>query len=123
MQEVQKQALLKGAIWLTICTAKPGDPGYLKPEEAKQKLLKYHSQATAYLLDTDGRAAKDYYIAKTPQFVVLLWGKLAYNGMLGNLPDNVYVQQAIEHYWKGKWPNTLITTPYGCDLSYGNGKK
>jgi len=71
MQKLQKDAVAKGVVWLTICSSAPGKQGHMSATEAIEDCAKNGSAATAYLLDEDGKVGQLYGAKRTPEMYVI----------------------------------------------------
>ena len=110
MQKLQKYALAKGVIWLTIDSGAPGKEGYMTEAEATATIAKVGAHETAYILDPQGTLGQLYGAKATPHmFVIDTSGNLAYEGAIDDKPtadkedikgaDN-YVKDAIDACWQ-----------------------
>ncbi len=128
MQKLQKEAVDKGVVWLTICSSGPGKQGYLTPEEALKAVLENGSASTAYLIDKDGKVGRLYDAKRTPEmYVINKEGVLVYHGAIDDKksPDPAdisgaknHVMAAIEDLLSGKPVGTPKTEAYGCSIKY-----
>jgi peroxiredoxin len=128
MQKLQKEFVDKGVVWLSICSSAPGKQGNETPDAAKNGLAKFGSDATAYLVDEDGRVGKLYNAKTTPQmFVVNPEGILIYSGAMDDKPTpdpktvagaKNYVKAALDEATSGKSVSITSTKPYGCSVKY-----
>lgn len=86
------------------------------------------SNATAYLIDADGKAGKLFGAKTTPHmFVINPAGKLVYAGAIDDKRstnvDDVngavnYVSQSLDKLLAGEAVDNKITQPYGCSVKY-----
>lgn len=127
MQKLQKEYTSKGVIWLAVCSSAPGKQGNFDLNEIKIKMADYKTNMTAYLIDPEGTAGKLYNARTTPHmFVINPEGKLIYQGAIDDskstdvddVPENVYVKQALDEAMAGKKVSTSTTQPYGCSVKY-----
>ena len=128
MQKLQKEFVDKGVVWLSICSSAPGKQGNETPEAAKKGLAKFGSDASAYLVDQDGKVGKLYNARTTPQmFVVNPEGVLIYAGAIDDKPTlkpetvavaKNFVKAALNEATSGKPVSVPSTKPYGCSVKY-----
>jgi peroxiredoxin len=128
MQKLQKEFVDKGVVWLSICSSAPGKQGNETPEAAKKGLAKFGSDASAYLVDQDGKVGKLYDARTTPQmFVVNPEGVLIYAGAIDDKPTpkpetvavaKNFVKAALNEATSGKPVSVPSTKPYGCSVKY-----
>jgi peroxiredoxin len=130
MQQLQKTYGKKEVVWLTICSSGPGKQGYYEADAQKEKVAKSKSEATAYLIDSEGTVGKMYGAKTTPHmFVINPDGVLMYAGAIDDKPStktsdieaaNNYIQSCLEAALAGKDVETKTSTPYGCSVKYNN---
>lgn len=128
MQNLQKEAVADGVVWLAICSSAPGKQGNEKPGDGKKLTEQQGSNATAYLTDEDGAVGKLYNAKTTPEmFVIDKAGTLVYMGAIDDKPtpkaDSIegatnYVKAALADVKAGKPVATTTTKPYGCSVKY-----
>ena len=128
MQKLQKEFVDKGVVWLSICSSAPGKQGNETPDAAKKGLAKFGSDASAYLVDEDGKVGKLYNARTTPQmFVVNPEGVLIYAGAIDDKPTpkpetvavaKNFVKAALNEATSGKPVSVPSTKPYGCSVKY-----
>ena len=128
MQKLQKEALDKGVVWLTICSSAPGKPGYQTPAEAAAACTKNGSAATAYLIDDTGSTGRLYGAKRTPEmFVIDPKGLLVYHGAIDDKrstnPADIagaknFVSAAMDETLAGKPVTVPKTEAYGCGIKY-----
>jgi peroxiredoxin len=117
MQDAQKAAEAKGAVWFTVGT------GHSKTDWAK-RLADTGATPTAVLPDADASIAKAFGAKTTPHmFVIGPDGKVIYEGAPDDGGDNAkeaknYVLTAIEEAQAGKPVSKPDTKPYGCGVHY-----
>lgn len=129
MQALQKKHTVDGAVWLTVLSSAPGSQGYLTAEEAKKLVEQRKSNATAFLLDPDGKVGKDLYDARTTphMYVIDKVGNLVYKGAIDDQPSanpktlekaKNYVTAAMTDIKEGRTVATATSEPYGCSVKY-----
>lgn len=134
MQKLQKEETEKGVIWLSIDSSHPpigsgeAGQGYLTPEAAKAMAKDKYADATALLLDPDGRVGRMYDAKTTPDmFIINPEGKLVYSGAIDSIPSadpadlakaENYVRTGLEEAMAGKSVKTASTKSYGCGVKY-----
>ena len=128
MQKLQKEFVDKGVVWLSICSSAPGKQGNETPDAAKKGLDQYGSDASAYLVDEEGKVGKLYNARTTPQmFVVNPEGVLIYAGAIDDKPTlkpetvavaKNFVKAALNEATSGKPVSVPSTKPYGCSVKY-----
>lgn len=128
MQQFQKEALAKGAVWLTINSSAEGKPGHIAQGDAAQAAKTAGLNSTALLLDPKGTVGREYGARTTPHmFVVDPKGTLAYAGAIDDTPSTSagdiasaenHVMSAIDAIAQGKAVSPASTEPYGCSVKY-----
>jgi peroxiredoxin len=128
MQKVQKMAKEKGVVWLTIDSSAPGKEGYLSGEDAKKARAGNYAEASALLLDPEGKVGKLYGAKATPHmFIIDPQGKLVYAGAIDSIKsasvDDIpkatnYVKVGLEEAMAGKPLSTPTSQAYGCSVKY-----
>lgn len=128
MQNLQKELTGKDVVWLSICSSAPGKQGYLAPADVSAAVAKEGSNATAYLLDSDGAVGKLYEARTTPEmYIIDPQGNLIYSGAIDDKasPDAAtlegatnYVKVAIDEALSGKPVSKTTTKSYGCSVKY-----
>ncbi len=128
MQKLQKKWTGDGVVWLTICSSAPGKQGYNDAAGAVKAVKQEGSNATAYLLDSDGEVGRAYGAKATPHlYVIAPDGKLIYQGAIDSIrsvkasdipkADN-YVDMALTSAKAGKAVAKDTTQAYGCSVKY-----
>lgn len=129
MQDTQKFAEDKGAVWISVNSSAEGKEGYLADDAAvKAYLTETGATPTAYVLDHDGSIGKYFGATNTPQMVVVdTKGTVAYTGAIDSIrsadPQDIegatnYVKDAVTAVAEGKVPAEPVTQPYGCSVKY-----
>jgi peroxiredoxin len=128
MPALQKSAVERGVVWLSVSSSAPGKQGHYTGEEADRLSEEKASAATAVLLDPQGTVGRLYGAKTTPHmFVIDPQGVLRYAGAIDSIPtadradvakaDN-HVAAALESVLGGKPVETKVTQPYGCSVKY-----
>jgi peroxiredoxin len=128
MQNLQKEATADGVVWLAICSSAPGKQGNETPDTGANLTKELGSNATAYLVDEDGKVGKLYGAKTTPEmFVINKEGNVVYMGAIDDKPapspDSIkgavnYVKAALADIKAGKPVATATTKSYGCSVKY-----
>lgn len=128
IQAIQKEYFGKMKIgWFSICSSPKDKWGYLSPEKAAEFQKKYESLATAYLIDVTGEVGKKYGVQVTPHVFVINHGKLVYSGAIDIMPTTEkryagkiknYLRLALQAICEGRWPATVMVSPYGSPIPY-----
>ncbi len=125
MQALQRYAVSRQVVWLSIDTGAPDKAGYLTPAEARARIEQMHATVTAFLFDVNGNIARSYGAKTTPSFfVVNSDGKLAYEGAMDDqvfADDAVgreYVKSALDDLKAGRRVQKTETLPQGCAIEY-----
>ncbi len=127
MQRWQAQAADAGVVWLTICSAVFGEPGYVGPDVWNERVAATQAASAAVLLDDYGTVGKLYGVAATPQvFVIDPAGVLRYQGAIDDTPseDAADIEDAQNHLigavraiLDGEPVEVTQTAPYGCAVT------
>jgi peroxiredoxin len=125
MPATQKQAMAKGAVWLSVST---GDTHSAAELQSWQKARS--ASPTATLADADGKIARAYGARTTPHmYIVDPQGTLIYAGAIDSKPTanpadvktaTNYVNQALAESLAGKPVSQPVTQAYGCSVKYGD---
>ncbi len=128
MQEVQKDALQSGAVWIRVNSSAPGMPGHMNAQEAQEQAKQVGAENTITILDEAGKLGFMYGAEKTPHiFVIDAQGMLAYKGAIDNMPNATneetpmaenHVLAALEKLSDNETPDPAATEPYGCNVMY-----
>lgn len=128
MQNLQKSAAEKGAVWLTINSSAPGKQGNYSAEQLNEMNSASKVNSSAYLLDSDGKAGRAYGAKTTPHlFVINPEGTVIYAGAIDDkastdasdiASSKNYVQAALEEDMAGKDVSSPATQSYGCSVKY-----
>ena len=128
MQALQKDALGKGFLWLSVISSAPGKQGHVVAAEADRLTEERGAFPKAVLLDESGQMGRAYKASTTPQmFIIGPDGVLLYMGGIDNKPtsnpadvataDN-YVSAAMDGIASGRGVAQAVTRPYGCSVKY-----
>ena len=128
MQKLQSTYTAKDVVWLAICSSSPGSQGYFQGEELQKEIKEHNSQATAYLIDADGKVGNMYEAKTTPNmYIINPQGVLVYAGAIDDKPsvdpEDIkssmnYVSSALDQAMSGKAIAVKTTQPYGCGVKY-----
>jgi peroxiredoxin len=123
MQVLQKEAVAKGVVWLTICSSAPGKPGYHETEEHRQIVKKWKGAMSDFLTDASGNVGRMYGSKNTPtMYIIGKDGTLLYEGAIDDKPDadqdsvkgaKNYVREALDQATSGKGISISVTKAYG----------
>ena len=128
MQQLQKEMVDKGVVWLSINSSAEGKQGFYSPQEVNALLTEKNANPTAYLIDTPGTVGKLYGAATTPHiFIIDPAGILVYQGAIDDKPTfdpqdipgaRNYVREAMGEAMAGKPIAVAATKSYGCSVKY-----
>ena len=128
MQNLQKYAKEKGAVWLSVNSSAKGKEGNVNAEEENKIIKEQGSNADGVILDEEGTIGKLYGAKTTPHmFVIDKENKIAYMGAIDDKSSvdaeevktaHNYVKEAIDALVAGKTPAKQVTTQYGCSVKY-----
>ena len=128
MQRLQAAAAKDGVVWLTVSSSAPGHEGFFTTRTAQAWRTKVRSNATAILLDADGKVGRAYGARTTPHmFIIDRAGRLAYMGGIDDRPfadpeslkgAKPYVALALADLKAGRPAAMPVTAPYGCSVGY-----
>jgi AhpC/TSA family len=125
MQALQKYAVDRGVIWLSIDTAAADRAGYLTALAARERVARLHASVSGFLFDPDGHIARSYGARATPGFFIIdRDGTLAYQGAMDDpnagdrsVPED-YVHDALDDLLAHAKVRVPETQPYGCGIEY-----
>lgn len=130
MQKLQKEAIIKDVVWLSVISSAPGRQGYVSPDEANELTHARNASPSAVLMDPDGKTGKLYGARTTPHmFIVDPEGTLIYMGGIDDKPSTRrsdvdiarnYVRVALAQAMNGKPVAEAVTRPYGCSVKYAD---
>jgi len=126
MPATQKQAIAKGAVWLSVSTGDTHTPAELQSWQKTKS-----ASPTTTLTDADGKVARAYGARTTPHmYVIDPQGTLIYAGAIDSKassnPADIstatnYVDQALNEAMAGKAVSRATTQAYGCSVKYPSG--
>lgn len=128
-QELQKQLVSKGVVWLLVNSVGPKNSSHRTPAEAQKEWADQKIAATAWIDDTAGTIGRLYDMKTTPHlFVIAADGTLAYDGAIDNRPQPFgdprtaknYVSAAVDELIAGRPVTISQSKPYGCAVHYAN---
>jgi peroxiredoxin len=128
MQDTQKYAAEKGAVWISVVSSAPEKQGHVTPEKANEITTAEGATLTHKILDETGVIGRAYGAKTTPHmFVIDASGNVAYMGAIDSdtsfKPEAIkgatnYVRAAIDALTAGTPVATAQTEPYGCGVKY-----
>ncbi len=128
MQKLQKKETAKGVVWLRINSSAAGHEGAQTVSDLASYISSNHVEATASLIDPDGKVGHMYGARTTPHmFVIDAKGALVYAGGIDDKPSpdaadipkaKNYVTAALKEAMAGKPVSTPTAQPYGCSVKY-----
>ena len=128
MQKLQAEYTKKGVVWLSVDSSAPGQQGAFTPSEARAAKDDLYKDASALLLDPDGKVGHLYGATNTPDmYIVDPEGKLIYEGAIDSVPSadqadigkaTNYVRTSLDEALAGKPVDKAQTKPYGCSVKY-----
>jgi hypothetical protein len=125
MQALQRYAVSRHVVWLSIDTAAPNRAGYLTAAAARARIASSKATVTEFLFDVDGSIGRSYGAKTTPSFFIVdRKGKLAYQGAMDNDlyedrdSGQNYVRSALDDLIAGRAVKDAETMPQGCAVEY-----
>jgi peroxiredoxin len=128
MQQQQREATGKGAVWLSVISSAPGKQGHVSAAQADELTASRGAAPTAVLLDPDGDIGRAYGARTTPHmYVIDEDGTLVYMGGIDSIgsanPADIpkatqYVRAALNEVMDGKPVSQAVSRPYGCSVKY-----
>jgi hypothetical protein len=128
MQALQKTAVDKGAVWISVISSAPGKQGHSDAKQAEADRKKVGSNASFIVLDEKGAIGKLYGAETTPHmYVVNAKGELVYQGAIDDKASTEiadiktaknYVLPALDSAITGKPAPMAQTKAYGCSVKY-----
>jgi len=121
MQALQRSAVERGAVWLSICSSGPSKQGHMDAASATRRFGEQNAGATALLLDGDGAVGRRYDAKTTPHmFVIDASGTLVFDGAIDDQKGNNHVATTLDALFAGQSVEPKSTKPYGCSVKYAN---
>ncbi len=130
MPATQKDAVAKGAVWLSVNTTAKDAGDYMAPAALQGWVKSKNGVPTATLMDADAKVGRAYGARTTPHmYIVDPQGKLIYAGAIDSKPTanpadiktaTNYVSQALGEAMAGKPVSQATTRAYGCSVKYSN---
>ena len=130
MQGTQKDAAVKGVVWLAVNSTSAEHGDYKAPAAMAQWMQQHRAAASATLMDTDGKVGRAYGARTTPHlYIVDPKGLLVYAGGIDNKPSTNpadipgatnHVKVALGEALAGKAISQATTRPYGCSVKYSS---
>lgn len=128
MPATQKNAVARGAAWLSINSTEKASGDYLEPARLAAWAREKQAAPTAMLMDEEGTAGKAYGARTTPHmYIVDPQGRLIYAGGIDSIAsarhDDIrrainYVNQGLAESLAGKPVSQPVTRAYGCSIKY-----
>jgi hypothetical protein len=128
MPATQKDAVAKGAVWLSVNSTERESADWLSPQQLARWQAEKGAAPTATLLDEDGHIGRAYGARTTPHlYNVNPQGQLVYAGGIDSIPsaraDDIaratnYVKQGLGEALAGKPISVASSQPYGCSIKY-----
>ena len=130
MQSTQRDATVKGVVWLAINTTAADHGDYKPPPAMAEWMRSQNAAATATLMDSDGTIGRAYGARTTPHmYVIDTRGTLVYAGAIDSRPTanpadiagaTNHVKAALAETLAGKPVSVPLTRAYGCSVKYPN---
>ena len=129
MQALQREAVAKGVVWLTIDSTSQGHRSFTAPAEFKTLVAALGISSTAVLSDASGDVGRTYGARTTPHmFIIGKDGTLLYQGAIDDNSSSHgdpkeaknFVKAAIAEIEAGKAVSVSESKPYGCSVKYSN---
>ncbi len=127
---LQKEAVAKNVVWLTINSTAPDHGDYLSPPQLARWMGEQRAAASAALMDEDGRVGHAFGARTTPHmYLIDPQGRLIYAGGIDSIPsarvDDIaratnHVRQALDEALAGKPVSRPTAPPYGCSIKYAS---
>ncbi len=128
MQALQQTYTDKGVVWLAICSSAEGKQGYESADGHNKTAEAKGTNATAILMDADGKVGRAYDARTTPHmYVIDTEGQLVYQGAIDDKrstnPADIatsknYVKAALDAVLAGEEVEVSSTVAYGCTVKY-----
>lgn len=130
MQALQREAVKRGVVWLSVLSTDTSRADYLNGTRAEDFNRKRGAAPTALLLDPSGAMGRSYGALVTPHmFIVSPDGKVAYAGGIDDTPtvdadvvkkSRNFVRAALDDLAAGRRVAAASTRPYGCGIGYAS---
>lgn len=129
MQELQKELVARGVVWLLVDSVSPKNFSYRTPAQAQKEWADLKIAATAWIDDHSGDIGHLYGMKTTPHcFVIAADGTLVYAGAIDDRPQPFgdpraaknHVRAAVDDLLAGRPVTVPQTKPYGCAVHYAN---
>ncbi len=127
---LQKEAVAKNVVWLTINSTASEHGDYLSPPQLARWMGEQRAAASAALMDEDGRVGHAFGARTTPHmYLIDPQGRLIYAGGIDSIPsariDDIaratnHVRQALDEALAGKPVSRPTAPPYGCSIKYAS---
>lgn len=127
---LQKEAVAKDVVWLTINSTASEHGDYLSPPQLARWMGEQRAAASAALMDEDGRVGHAFGARTTPHmYLIDPQGRLIYAGGIDSIPsariDDIaratnHVRQALDEALAGKPVSRPTAPPYGCSIKYAS---
>jgi hypothetical protein len=131
MQSLQKDAIAKDVVWLSISSTAKDHGDYLAPAALRDQYKQWGAAPTAMLMDDSGKVGQAYGARTTPHmYLIDPNGVLVYAGGIDDKrsanPADVktaknFVRAALSESLAGKPVSVPTATPYGCSVKYASG--
>lgn len=128
MQATQKEAVDKGAVWLSVSSSAKWKQGHMSPSDWNDEIAERNIASTAVLLDESGEVGRAYGAKTTPHmYIVNPEGVLIYQGAIDDKPSTNkkslqgarnHVLAALDEAINGKPVTVARSQPYGCSVKY-----
>ena len=128
MPELQRWAIGKGIVWLSVLSTHPSRGDYLAPAQAEAFNRQRGGAPSALLIDSDGTVGHSYgALTADHMFIVAANGTLVYAGGIDDSdsrdPKEVaashnHVRAALDDLLAGRRVAVPSTEPFGCAVSY-----
>jgi AhpC/TSA family len=128
MPELQRWAIAKGVVWLTVLSTHPSRTDYLAPAQADAFNRQRGGAPSALLIDASGTMGHTYGALTTNHmFVIAANGTLVYAGGIDDsdsqdakevAASRNHVRAALDDILNGRRVAAPSTEPFGCAVSY-----
>jgi peroxiredoxin len=128
MQSLQKKYVDKGVVWLTMNSTSPDSSNYRDAARSQQIVKDWKINASALILDPDGKVGQAYGARTTPHmWVIDPNGRVIYAGGIDDKPTfraadidgaRNYVAAALDESMAGKRVSVAAANAYGCSVKY-----